>query len=35
MTFEEGLEILKETFSDYIQTEVLSKFEENGLGEDK
>ena len=32
MTFEEGLEILKNTFTDYINVEVLSKVEVDELG---
>ena len=32
MTFGEGLEILKNTFRDYINVEVLSKVDVNDLG---
>ena len=32
MSFEEGLGILKETFSDYIKTKVLSEVEKDNLG---
>ena len=35
MTFEEGLDILKGTFHDYINTEVLSKVEADNLGKQK
>ena len=35
MTFEEGLDILKDTFHDYIKTEVLSKVEVDDLGKRK
>ena len=35
MTFEEGLDKLKDTFHDYINTEVLSKVEVDNLGKKK